>query len=217
MMPRNIEVKICGLTNFEDAKAALDFGADYVGFVTYEKSPRSITLTQLRRIQERLPEHKRSIGIFVNESREKVLRVATDCGLYAVQIHGHEPPEEFADMLLPVWRVICFQDGTSHPKPEKWQAERYLIDSTSQGKYGGSGLPANWSLAAVFSLKWPTMLAGGLNVNNIQAAIRQVNPLGVDAASGIELSPGKKDHEKMEQFIRLAKGIPPEDNLGESR
>lgn len=205
-MSRNIEVKICGLTNLEDAKSALNLGVDYLGFVTYEKSPRAISLTKLRRIQERLHNPKRSIGIFVNYSREKVLKIATECGLYAVQIHGHEPPDEFSDMPLPVWRAIRFQAGTPLPKPEKWQAERYLIDSASKGKYGGSGIPVDWAQAAVFSLRWPVMLAGGLNVNNVKAAIKRVNPLGVDAASGVELNPGKKDHRKMAQFIRLAKG-----------
>lgn len=213
-MHRNTEVKICGLTNFKDAKAALTLGVDYLGFVTYEKSPRAISLTKLRRIQERLPEPKKSIGVFVNESREKVLKVAAECGLYAVQIHGHEPPDEFTDMPLPVWRAIRFQEGAPFPNPEKWQAERYLIDSTSQGKYGGSGIPADWVLAAVFSQRWPTILAGGLNVNNIKAAIKQVNPLGVDTASGVEFSLGKKDHRKMEQFIQLAKGAS-KNTLGE--
>ena len=206
-MLRNIEVKICGLTNFEDAKAALNLGVDYLGFVTYAKSPRAISLTKLRQIQERLPEPKKSIGVFVNESREKVLKVAVECGLYAVQIHGQEPPDEFTDMPLPVWRAIRFQEGAPLPNPEKWQAERYLIDSASPGKYGGSGIPVDWARAAVFSLKWPTILAGGLNVKNIKAAIKKVNPLGIDAASGVELSPGKKDHRKMEQFIRLAKEL----------
>lgn len=202
-----MEIKICGLTNLDDARAALDHGADYLGFVLYGKSPRAVSFTRLRHIQERLSDNKRSIGVFVNESEKKVLKIATECGLHAVQLHGQELPDEFNSLPLPVWRAVHFQHGQPVPKPGKWQAERYVIDTTSEWKYGGTGMVTDWEKAAKFSQKWPAMLAGGLSVDNIETAIRRVNPLGVDVASGVELNPGKKDHMKMALFIRLAKNF----------
>ncbi|KKN34351.1 hypothetical protein LCGC14_0794670, partial [marine sediment metagenome] len=191
-----MEIKICGLTNLDDARSALDNGADYLGFVLYGKSPRGVSFTRLRHIQERLPDNKRSVGVFVNESKKKVLKIATECGLHAVQLHGKELPDEFNSLPLPVWRAVHFQHGKPIPNPGKWQAERYVIDTASEGKYGGTGMVVDWEKAAKFSQKWPAMLAGGLSVNNIETAIRRVNPIGVDVASGVELNPGKRDHTK---------------------
>lgn len=203
----NIQVKICGLTNLDDARAALDFDADYLGFVVYEKSPRFISGSQLRRISDKLPGSTRSVGVFVNMPRAMVLKIADDCGMYAVQLHGQEPPDEFLEMPLPAWRAVYFRGGRPTPRPEIWNAERYLIDVRKEEKHRRAGRTADWELATAFSLKWPTMLAGGLNESNIVAAIKKVCPLGVDVSSGVEQGPGKKDHLKMESFISLAKSV----------
>jgi len=204
-MQEKMLVKICGLTNLDDARAALDLGADFLGFILYEKSARYIPWTRLRQIQDKLPASARSVGIFVNAPRKKVLKIAEECGLYAIQIHGRELPEEFAAVPLPVWRAVFFRHGRPDPFPETWEAERYLIDASAEGNYGGTGIVADWTKAAEFCRKWPAMLAGGLTVENIAAAIRRVRPLGVDVASGVEQEPGQKNHRKMELFIRLAK------------
>lgn len=201
-----IMVKICGLTILDDAKAALDLGANFLGFVLSEKSPRSLSWSQLRDIRQKLPDDARAIGVFVDAPRLEVLTIAEDCGLSAVQIHGLEPSEEFKNMPLPIWRSVFFRRGKPHPSPESWQADRYLIDVKVGGTFSVPGKTADWRIAADFSQKWPTMLAGGLNEHNITRAIEQVHPFGVDVSSGIEHSPGKKDHKKMASFIRLAKG-----------
>lgn len=200
-----VQVKICGLTNVDDANAALDLGADFLGFVLYEKSPRCVSPTQLRRIIENLSSEARAFGVFVNMSRAKVLKIAEECGLYAVQIHGQETSCEFANMPLPLWRAVFLKKAGPDPEPCSWKADRYLIDVKAPEKYGGSGVTADWKRAAEFSRKWPTMLAGGLNECNIIEAIRKVRPLGVDVASGIEQKPGKKDLKKLELFIRQVK------------
>lgn len=201
-----MQVKICGLTNLDDARAALDSGADYLGFVLYDKSPRCISRTNLRRIQERLPDITQSIAVFVNESRAEILKIASECGLYAVQLHGQESPNRFTGMSLPLWRAVSFLKGRPVPQPDEWKAERFIIDSSVKGKYGGTGVVAEWTKAADFSRNWPSILAGGLDVNNIREAIRMVRPRGVDVASGIEQNQRKKDRRKMDLFIRLAKG-----------
>jgi len=203
-----IEVKICGLTNLDDARAALDFGADYLGFVIYRKSPRGITGTQLRRMSDKLPGHTRAVGVFVDMPQSMVLRIADECGLYAVQLHGRERPEEYRDVGLPVWRAVYLGDQGPAPKPREWDARRYLIDVKKAGSCTATGLTADWDKAAEFAQKWPAMLAGGLNDGNIAAAIRKVQPLGVDVSSGVEREPGKKDVRKMESFIRRAKQTP---------
>jgi phosphoribosylanthranilate isomerase len=134
-----------------------------------------------------------------------VLKIAEECGLYAIQLHGLERPEEYRDIGLPLWRAVCLHDRGPTPKPQVWNAQRYLIDVKKAGACRGTGLTADWDRAAEFALKWPAMLAGGLNEGNIAAAIRKVHPLGVDVSSGIERKPGKKDYQKMKAFIRQAK------------
>lgn len=200
-----LAVKICGLTNKDDAIAALDLGADYLGFILYAGSPRGITATELMRILERIQATRKAIGVFVNESRANVEKMAGDCGLYAVQIHGDEEPETFVDMPVPVWRSVWLHDGVYKPSPEKWQASRYVIDAAVPGLYGGTGIAADWNEAAGLAVKYPVMLAGGLTPDNVADAVRIVKPLGVDVAGGVEAEPKKKDHGKMKAFIKAAK------------
>lgn len=203
--PRKMDIKICGLTNLADARAALEAGADFLGFVLYPESPRGIAARTLRRIMDRLPGTPRAIGVFVNEAREEVLRVAADCGLYAVQLHGDETARDFAQMLLRIWRAVRLGRGAPRPAPEDWPAERYVVDAAVRGAYGGTGRPADWRRAAVLARAHPVMLAGGLTPANVADAIRQVRPMGVDVASGVEKSPGKKDLRKLKAFIRAAR------------
>lgn len=199
-----MDVKICGLTNLDDARAALEAGADYLGFVLYPKSPRGITMVKLARIADSLPREARLVGIFVNESRETVERVASVCRLHAVQIHGDESPETFAGLAWPVWRAVRWQDAGWRPAPGGWSAERYVADAPSPG-YGGTGECGDWTAAAALARQQRVMLAGGLTPDNVVAAIRAVHPLGVDVASGVEQAPGRKDVRKVEAFVRRAR------------
>jgi len=206
MMDHSVEVKICGLTNRDDAAAALDSGADYLGFILFSESPRGITFAELVRILDKVDEDRRAIGVFVNESRDNVGKIAADCGLYAVQLHGDEEQRDFMDMPIPVWRSVRLCAGMWRPSPENWQVSRYVIDADVPGLYGGTGTSADWKSASGLADRYPVMLAGGLTPGNVADAVRIVKPVGVDVASGVEAEPGKKDHDKIKAFIEAVKG-----------
>ena len=200
-----MEVKICGLTNVEDARAALEFGADYLGFVLYPKSPRAVSAEEVRRIIAQLNPGVRAFGVFVNVSPVDVARTVRECGLYGAQIHGDEMPDGFDGLGFPVWRAVWLKAGQARPAPETWPAQRYVLDAAAPGEYGGSGVTADWDLAADMARRLPVMLAGGLTPQNVAEAVGQVRPLGVDVSSGVEASPGHKDLRAVKAFIECAK------------
>ncbi len=200
-----IEIKICGLTSLADARVALAAGADYLGFVLYERSPRAVPVDALASIVNELGVGVRSVGVFVNASPEFVRETALRCGLAAVQIHGDESPDAFCAMPVPVWRSLSVGAYGCQPEPAAWPAARYIADAAAPGLYGGSGTLADWELAAVLATRVPLMLAGGLTAANVAAAIRQVRPLGVDVSSGVESAPGRKSHEAVRAFIAAAR------------
>ncbi|MFA5343944.1 MAG: phosphoribosylanthranilate isomerase [Kiritimatiellia bacterium] len=204
-MRRTTEIKICGLTNLPDARMALEAGADYIGFVLYERSPRHIALGALRRLLDRLPAGARAVAVFVNAHREIVETLARDCRLHAVQLHGDERLADWIDMPVPVWRAARLRHGQPDPAPDQWPTTRYVLDATVRGRYGGTGQTADWTLAAKLARQAPLMLAGGLTPRNVAEAIRIVAPLGVDTASGVEKAPGKKDRRKVADFIKAVK------------
>ena len=203
----SIEIKICGLTNLDDAIAARDCGADYLGFIMYSGSPRGIGKSDLIAIADGLEGSAKMIGVFVNESPDTVSRLATDLHLHAVQIHGDEVAADFADMPVAVWRALWVSSKGCRPEPSEWNAERNLVDSSVCGAYGGTGETADWDLAAEIAAKYPVMLAGGLTLDNVADAVKIVKPIGVDVASGLESEPGKKDHLKMKKFMEMAKKL----------
>lgn len=203
-----VEVKICGITNLVDAEAALDAGADYLGFVLYPRSPRGIAFPVLCDIARRLAGRARLVGVFVNETPETVRRVAGEAGLSAVQLHGDEHAAEFADGVgVPLWRAVVLRTDGAHPSPQVWGgAARYVVDAAAPGQYGGSGRKADWVAARGFAERHPTVLAGGLDAATVAEAVRRVMPLCVDVASGVEVAPGRKDISAVRRFIREARG-----------
>ncbi len=201
-----VEIKICGMTNVDDVKAALDYGADYVGFVLYDKSARGISVSLLRDIMGKIPVEAKAVGVFVNESREFVEKTVKECGLYAAQLHGSESAEMFVDCSVRIWRAVWVGKNVKHKiNPGEWQAERLVVDAAVPGMFGGSGELADWDEAKKLAVEFPVMLAGGLTPENITDAIKTVQPVGVDVASGVELMPGRKDLEKMKSFIKKVK------------
>jgi len=197
-------IKICGLTTVDDARRALEAGADYLGFVLYPKSPRCVTVDELSRIVEGLPVTAKKVGVFVNEPPDRVSEIVERCGLSAAQLHGDENPAGFGDLGVSVWRAIRLRDGRWSPDPDLWIPERYVMDADSPA-YGGAGMRVDWDAAKAFVEEHHCMLAGGLTPVNVGEAIRRVRPAGVDVSSGVELSPGKKDHRKVEIFIRAVR------------
>jgi len=202
-----MDVKICGLTNLGDARGALDAGADYLGFVLYEKSPRSVTPMVLGDIVSALGDGARAIGVFVNESPQRVAEIVAECGLHGAQIHGDEEPVGFGDAAFPVWRAVWLKGGIVRPVPAAWKADRYVIDAAVPGQYGGSGVRADWDAAAEMAQGLPVMLAGGLTAANVADAVRAVRPLGVDVSSGVEREPGRKDLRAVCDFVKNAKRV----------
>lgn len=201
----NLEIKICGITNVKDARAALALGVDYLGFIFYSKSPRAVTPEQVKQVLDGLEAPCKAIGVFVNSPREEVEAVVASCGLWAAQIHGDEDVEMFVESPLRLWRALKMMPAGPEPSPSGWAAERYVVDAAVPGAYGGTGMTADWEAARDVAGRYPVLLAGGLTPDNVAVAIRAVRPLGVDVSSGVELGKGKKDHARMEAFVARAR------------
>ena len=200
-----VRVKICGITNAADALAAIDAGADLLGFNFYEKSPRHIDRAEAAKIRRQLPKKIEAVGIFVNAPPADVAKVCQSLKLNAAQLHGDESPETVAEVAssLTVWKAFRV-DPDFHLKTldEYAQASAFLFDAAHTGQYGGTGRTTDWDIARRAAVGHRIILAGGLNLENVAAAVRIVRPHAVDVASGVESKPGKKDHGRMREFIQ---------------
>jgi len=200
-----VRIKICGITSAADAQAAIDAGANLLGFNFYEKSPRHIGEEQAAQIRAELPKRVKTVGIFVNRLPADVITLRSSVGLDAVQLHGDETPETVAEIASVVQVIKAFRVEPEFPLTtldEYSQAFAFLFDAAHTGQYGGTGRTADWDVARRASLKHRIILAGGLKVENVAAAVRIVRPYGIDVASGVESSPGKKDHGLLREFIQ---------------
>ncbi|MCA9231193.1 MAG: phosphoribosylanthranilate isomerase [Planctomycetales bacterium] len=210
-------IKICGITSVEDARAAVDAGADALGLNFYEKSPRYVATEQARAIVAALDDLPLCVGVFVNSSREEIERIRREAGLRGVQLHGDEPAEFLVGLgACPIIRARRMDERGAKALAEDVVAcqaagrlpDAILVDAAAPGHYGGTGKTIAWS-ELFDSERWlagrPLILAGGLNPHNVAEAIRVVRPNGVDVASGVESSPGVKDPEKMRLFVSAAK------------
>jgi phosphoribosylanthranilate isomerase len=215
-----MKVKICGITNHEDALAAVAAGADLLGFNFYPKSPRCIEPKHAARLVESVRAkcaEVQFVGVFVNSSPESVCTIMEMCGLDLAQLCGDEPPATLAALndyaqgwtafkaLRPKDQADLAQSLLRYPP--KSGSPAYLVDAYRPGEYGGTGLTADWTLARSLAEAHPLLLAGGLTPENVAGAIRQVRPWGVDVASGVEDSPGRKNHARMAALIETAKEI----------
>ena len=200
-----IRVKICGITNSADALAAIDAGANLLGFNFYARSPRRITEVDAAKIRPQLPKKVEAVGIFVNAPTDGVAALCKLLKLDAAQLHGDETPETVAELArsIPVYKAFRvepdFPLGTLDEYPE---AFAFLFDAAHTGQYGGTGRTTDWDVARRAAVGRRIILAGGLKVENVAAAVRIVRPYAVDVASGVESKPGKKDHGRMREFIQ---------------
>jgi phosphoribosylanthranilate isomerase len=201
-------VKICGITNLADAQTAVEAGADALGFNFYDKSPRFVTIQRAAEITKQIPPFVMRVGVFVNAPEEFVLRAIAEAGLTMLQFHGDEPPEFCVQFGLMSMKAFRIRDEKSLAELPKFQTDAYLLDAFSPEARGGTGEKFNWELA-VEAQKFgkPIFLAGGLTPENVADAVRKVKPFGVDVASGVESSPGKKDPAKVKAFIAAAKSV----------
>src|SRR6202035_163004 len=192
-------VKICGITNREDALAAVEAGASAIGFNFYRESSRYISHTGAAMIAESIPVNVWKVGVFVNEAPKTIARIVLDAGRDVAQLHGTSDTRG-----VRVWRTIPPEVDIKAPMPK--DVEALLIDTPTDGISGGSGKTWDWSKARHLDLK--IIIAGGLDADNVRLAIEQAQPWGVDACSRIEKSPGVKDHDKMRRFIQAALNNP---------
>jgi phosphoribosylanthranilate isomerase len=193
-------IKICGITNLDDALQAVACGVDALGFVFYDKSPRCVRRETVREIISGLPPLVTTVGLFVNAKSQIIHDTAEFCGLDRVQLHGDESP---ADCFLPPLRVIKalrVRDAQSLEGADLYPVD-LLLDAWSGHAYGGTGHSFDWQLARELAARRPIILAGGLNPENVAEAVATIKPYAVDVSSGVEQSPGKKDHEKVAEFI----------------
>ena len=197
-----IKVKICGMTQLKDALFAVEQGVDAVGFIFYKKSPRAVTMKTVREIITKLPPLVDTVGVFVNESAERVNKIADYCGLDLVQLHGEESPAFCRKIHRRVIKAFRVKDLQSIKQLEKFSVSGFLLDTFSDDLHGGTGKTFDWNLALPAKKMGPVILAGGLTPRNILQAVRQVRPYGVDVCSGVEKSPGIKDLEKVRAFLK---------------
>jgi phosphoribosylanthranilate isomerase len=203
------KIKICGIKTVTDALDAMEAGADLIGFNFYPKSPRFIDAGRCRDIMSVMRRHGgyiQYVGVFVNASAAEIWATMDTCGLSLAQLHGDETPG-----LLNTLGGKAFKAFRGVPKNidgfARQAAPAFLLDASVKGMYGGSGVTADWSSAAVLAKENPLLLAGGLTPENVAEAIQQVNPWGVDVASGVESEPGKKDAAKMSAFVRAVRQV----------
>jgi phosphoribosylanthranilate isomerase len=202
----SVKVKICGITNAKDGLAAAVAGADALGFVFCEESPRQVSIETAARIVSEIPSSVMKVGVFVNAPEEMVERAVKACGLDLLQFHGDEPPKycvQFGVMSMKAFRI---RNAASLKNVRDYTTDAWLLDAYAAGSLGGTGETFNWDLA-LEARKWnrPIFLAGGLTAENVAEAVRRVEPYAVDVSSGVEAEPGRKDHVKIRRFIQAAK------------
>jgi phosphoribosylanthranilate isomerase len=201
-----VKVKICGLTNAPDALAAAQAGADALGFVFYDQSPRRVSGEAAAAIIPSLPPFIVKVGVFVNAPEDLVFRAIRQCGLNLLQFHGDESPEYCLQFGLMSMKAFRIRDAASLDALPNYKTDSWLLDAFAPDKLGGTGHTFNWDLAiAAQKFGRPIFLAGGLTPENVAEAVRRVRPYAVDVSSGVESAPGQKDHAKVKAFISAAK------------
>lgn len=199
-----VAVKICGITNWSDAKAAIDAGADALGFNFYAKSPRRISISHAREIIRHMPRNVSAVGIFVNSSIAEILKTARAAKLGVLQLHGEESPKTVRELArrFPVIKAFCVGPAFRVKDLEKYSsASAFLLDSFDERLRGGTGKTFNWRIVKKVQGIGPVILAGGLTKENAVNAIRAASPFAIDVCSGVERSHGRKDRKKLREFM----------------
>jgi phosphoribosylanthranilate isomerase len=200
------QVKICGITNEEDALYAAEYGAVALGFIFYSASPRYITPEKAQFIIKKLPDKIIRAGVFVNEKAEDVKKIAQYCSLDFIQLHGDESVEYCR--IFPqakIIKAVNLQSKNDLAHALTYDAAALLVDSRHAGLYGGTGKKANWELALQIKSKKPLILSGGLTEDNVKEALEKVAPQALDFNSGVEIKPGKKDHKKIARIMGIVR------------
>ena len=203
-----VKVKICGVRSLEEAQSAVDAGADALGFNFWSPSARYIEPHAARDVIERIPPTVCTVGVFVNEEANRIVDIASELGLSAVQLHGDESPE-FCERLTSIKtfktiKAIRVGQDFDLSVIESYRVNMVLLDSSSEGSYGGTGRKFDWRIAIEAKHLAPIILAGGLTIDNVWDAITEVRPAAIDVCSGVEAEPGRKDMDKLQGFMAMA-------------
>lgn len=206
------QIKICGITNREDANCVAQCGADAVGFIFHPRSPRYVTPETVKKIIEELPDGITTIGVFVNHDVVEVKETVAFCGLDMVQLHGAESPAFCSQFpRSEVIKACAPQTEGDLEQLREYPVRAILVDAYDPVRHGGTGGKSDWALAAKVKEQHPLILAGGLSMANIQEAIERCSPHAVDINSGVETSPGRKNHQKIKEIIELVHQLGGED------
>ena len=195
-----MKIKICGITNTEDALAAESFGADAVGFIFYKKSKRYVSPKKAEHIIKTLSPFTTKVGVFVDETFEIINNISNQTGINVVQLHGDENPDIMKSISLPVIKAFRVDDNFDYNKLNQYQECSILLDAYSENDYGGTSNKFNWEKIP-FEIKNKIILAGGISSDNIDFIYKNINPASVDLSSSLEITPGRKDKKKMEKFF----------------
>ena len=201
-----VKVKICGITNLGDALVAVESGADALGFVFFKGSPRYIPPDDAGKIILGLPPFVTTVGVFVDEKPEEIERIMKHAAVDVAQFHGQEPPEACV-IGRKVIKAIRIKDLTDLDPLKHYRVSAFLLDTYTPESFGGTGQIFNWEIAVDAKQFGKIILAGGLNPDNVEKAVRWVRPYAVDVSSGVEEEKGKKDHKKLKLFIERAKSV----------
>ena len=202
-----IKVKICGITNKEDALYAVGCGADALGFIFYEKSPRYIEPDNAKTIIATLPPFVTTVGVFVNKDFNDIRDITLLTGVTVVQLHGDESPSYCNLVEGKLIKAIRVKNDSSIEGLKKYDVDAFLLDSFDKNSFGGSGLTFDWKLAEKAKQYGKIILAGGLTPDNVEEAVKKVAPYGVDVNSGVEKKPGIKNKNKVKEFIIRSKAV----------
>jgi len=202
-----VKVKICGITNVDDALAAVEFGADALGFVFYKGSPRFISPKDAARIVAELPPFVTKVGVFVDERLDTIRGTVAEAGLDVVQFHGNEPPEN-CEIDCRAVKAIRVKELSDLKPLKSYRVSAFVLDTYAPQSLGGTGQIFNWDIAVEAKRYGRIILAGGLTPENIARAVVYVRPYAVDVSSGVEAEKGRKDHDKLKLFIHRVREIP---------
>jgi phosphoribosylanthranilate isomerase len=201
-----VRIKICGITQYEDARIATNLGVDALGFIFYPKSPRYIAPAQAAEITRRLPPFISRVGVFVDEEMSMLLEISQFAGIDTIQLHGTESPTYCKKIPYPVIKSFSIEPTSDLSLLEQYEVSGFLLDTWHAELRGGTGRTCNWTMAQRACMQYNTIiLAGGLGPTNIEEALEKVNPFGVDINSGVEIKPGIKNPHKMREAINIAK------------
>lgn len=198
-----MKVKICGITNIEDAHAAVEAGADALGFIFALSSPRCVRVENARNIVRSLPPFVTPVGVFVDSDRQEILKTIETVGIQAIQFHGNEQPEDLLDYAIQTYKAFRVHDEFDISQIARYSPKAFLLDTFVNSLDGGTGRTFNWDIAVQAKLFGKIILSGGLNTNNIAEAVRTVQPYAIDINSGVESAPGKKDKAKINEVFSI--------------